>query len=244
MTETHNYSYIRNEHGTDVLKQIRKLEYTSKKKGRYTSHLRFFMQCKHKDLIPKCLKLKTTVEGNEARKIIERAEKALLNISISDVVRKKNQLEKRKQDTISNLKTTLPNNLHENIINLNSKRENTELRKSSERQKKKYRILLYGKDITPDDETTRKISARIQSTSAVFDSSSNSRENEIGEIHNGGLAAVTAESTETDETTTEEAENAEEIPENEAEETPEDTAEQSTRENEESEDTTTENAEG
>ena len=116
MTETFNYSSIRNEHGTNVLKQIRNLEHTSKTKGRFTSHLRFFMQCKHMELTPKCMKLKTTVPGNDARKIIKRTEKALLNIKISEVIKKKDLLQQKIQKTCDSLKEKLPRNLHGTIV--------------------------------------------------------------------------------------------------------------------------------
>ena len=75
MTETYNYNLIREEYGIDVLQKIRTLENISRKKGRYTGHLHFYLQCKHKELTPKGLRIKAQMSGNEARKIIERAER-------------------------------------------------------------------------------------------------------------------------------------------------------------------------
>ena len=98
------------------------------------------------ELIPKCLKLKTTVQGREARNIINRTEKALLNVSISEVIKKKEQIEKEKEKLIVDLRSKLPINTHQSIININKEREFSQLQKSSERQKRKYRILRFGKD--------------------------------------------------------------------------------------------------
>ena len=44
MTETYNYNLIREEYGIDVLQKIRTLENISRKKGRYTGHLHFYLQ--------------------------------------------------------------------------------------------------------------------------------------------------------------------------------------------------------
>ena len=101
MTETYSYNQIREEYGIDVLQQIRTLENVSKKKGRFSGHLHFYLQCKHKDLTPKGIKIKAQMSGNEARKIIEKAEKALLNIRISEVVKKNNLLDLKKSKTTS-----------------------------------------------------------------------------------------------------------------------------------------------
>ena len=62
MTETINYNSIKTQHGVNVLQQVKKLETISKRTGRFASHLRFYLQCKHTDLKPKGIKLRTTVE--------------------------------------------------------------------------------------------------------------------------------------------------------------------------------------
>ena len=78
MTETYNYNSIREEYGIDVLRKIREFEDISRTKGRYSSHPRFYLQCKHKELTPKGIRVRSQVDGPEAKKIIEKAEKALL----------------------------------------------------------------------------------------------------------------------------------------------------------------------
>ena len=129
MTETFNYKQIREEYGINVLQQIRTLENISKKKGRYTGHLHFYLQCKHKDLTPKGIKIKAQMSGNEARKIIEKAEKALLNVRISEVVRKNNLLDLKKSRAVELLKEKLPDGIHKEITKINEEWQKNELDK-------------------------------------------------------------------------------------------------------------------
>ena len=74
MTETFNYYSIREEYGINVSRQIKEFEDISRTKGRYSSHLRFYLQCKHKELTPKGIRVRSQVNGPEAKKIIEKAE--------------------------------------------------------------------------------------------------------------------------------------------------------------------------
>ena len=68
MTEMFKYNEIKNEHGPEILKKVRNYEKISKINGRYISHLRFFLQCKHSDIIPKSIKIKSQINTAEARK--------------------------------------------------------------------------------------------------------------------------------------------------------------------------------
>ena len=57
MTEAFSYKIIKEEYGVNVLELVRKYERISKTKGRYQSHLRFYLQCKHEELTPKGIKM-------------------------------------------------------------------------------------------------------------------------------------------------------------------------------------------
>ena len=96
MTETFNYKLIK-EYGVNVLDLVRKFERISKTKGRYQSHLRFYLQCKHEELTPKGIKIKSQMQNAEAQKIVEEAEKALLNIRIGEVAKRNSLLDKKKE---------------------------------------------------------------------------------------------------------------------------------------------------
>ena len=75
MMETFKYKSIQEEYGINVLQQIRELEDVCRTKGRYASHLHFYLQCKRKELTPKGIKIKSQMKGAEARQIIEKAER-------------------------------------------------------------------------------------------------------------------------------------------------------------------------
>ena len=144
MTKTSNCKQLKEGHGIDILRQIWMLENVSRSKGRYTSYLHFYMQCKHKDLTPKGIKIKSQMKNAEARQIIEKAEKALLNIRISEVVRKNNAIRKRETKLVEALQEPIPSGLKETL---------SELRRSSKSQKKKVRILKERKEKGKIDRT-------------------------------------------------------------------------------------------
>ena len=169
MTQTCNYNQIKEEYGIDVLQQIRTFESLSKKKGRFSGHLHFYLQCKHKDLTPKGIKIKAQMSGNEARKIIEKAEKALLNIRISEVVRKNNLLDFKKSKSIEALKEKLPDGIHSKIVEINEGRQKKELEKARERQKKKYRNLLEAE--TRTEERTENQAPQVSQVSLARENS-------------------------------------------------------------------------
>ena len=109
-----------------MLQQIRTLENISRRKGRYSSHLHFYLQCKHKGLTPKGIKIKAQMSGNEVQKIVEKAEKALLNIRIGEVVKKNILLDKKKDEAKRTLKDKIPERLYETLLKVNEDRRKSE----------------------------------------------------------------------------------------------------------------------
>ena len=84
---------IRCEYGENSLKLVRDYEKTVLKHATFKNHLRFNLRCKHKDVIPVSLRLKTSVTGKQARNIIHKAEKSLLRIRIGQTVNKIDSLD-------------------------------------------------------------------------------------------------------------------------------------------------------
>ena len=72
------------------------------------------MHCKHKDVIPTILRLRSTVPGLEASKIIKRAERQLFGVRIGQTVSKLNRLDRQKNEVRSNIARRLPG-LHQEI---------------------------------------------------------------------------------------------------------------------------------
>ena len=85
MTELRNnlHSHIFRQHGRDVLKSFRTAEKVNLKFARWINHRIFNIRCARANIIPRSLKLKSNITGNKANKILNKAEKKLLNIRIS-----------------------------------------------------------------------------------------------------------------------------------------------------------------
>ena len=181
-TETNlNYKRLYEEYGDDVRKLSKELENTMKANGRHQSHLRFYLQCKHEGLVPKGLKIKAQMKSNEARKIIVKAEKALLNVRISEVIRKKDTLERKKRRVSEELKRRIPTEIHTKLIEINERRQYKELKKSSERQKKKCKRLKDIKEQRNEERTTEEERNEERTTEEERETSEESNETEINE---------------------------------------------------------------
>ena len=154
MTEKYENKYIREHYGTHILKNVRSFEEISRRYGRYCSHLHFNLQCKHQDVTPKSLRLTCVSESENARNIIKRAEKALLNDRISETVMKKKRLGQQKERLAETLQDTLTPNLYREVIEKNEARQQKEMKTSSQRQRNKYLRLKYGNNY--QIENTRK----------------------------------------------------------------------------------------
>ena len=219
MTETFNYKDIREEYGIETIQKIRRFESISRTKGRYTSHLRFYLHCKHGGITPRGIKVKSQMKGNEARKIIEKTEKALLNIRIGEVARKNQVLDRRKEEIVKELEDILPERINEKIKEINEERENKEMKKSSETQRKKYQRLKEHK------EKGQKVNITSLNAEPTIDTNVNKTNNplrknnntEIQEIQDGGSTQLE------DEENSVEEENEEVVLENDENEEEEDT---------------------
>ena len=76
------FEEIKRDYGVETLQKIRIHEKLPRKIGRQTSHIRFNLQCKHTNLTPKNVKLKSPINTPEAKTIVQKAERALLDLRI------------------------------------------------------------------------------------------------------------------------------------------------------------------
>ena len=134
------YKQIKDTYGPEVLKSVKKLEQLSRSIGRYKSHVHFNLHCKHNNVIPKSLKITSPINSNNGRNIIHQTERRLLNVRISETLQKKAQLISERNKIIEKIRF-LPNEIYNELINLNESREKNELTKSAERQKKNSTFL-------------------------------------------------------------------------------------------------------
>ena len=134
----HNYREIEQIYGVECKQKLRHYERTSRKVGRYTSHLHFNLQCKHNNVTPKHVKIQGKWRDEEERRIIRRAEKALLNKKIGEVVKRRNDLKRKQEEVKDQLKSILDENMFEEIVKVNLERQKTEEEKSRKKQRDKY----------------------------------------------------------------------------------------------------------
>ena len=142
--DTFKYNEIKEKYGVNTIRLIKELESISLKIGRSKSHLRFNLQCKHTDIIPKYLKLKSPIKGNLTRNVLHAAEKSLLNIRIKELNEVLRQLAIRKSATRKKILNTLPEAIANKILEINTRRESNSFDKARDRQKEKYYKLRYG----------------------------------------------------------------------------------------------------
>ena len=89
-------------------------------------------------MIPKTLQIRHHTNNPSAQNIIRKAELALLNIRISDTTANIAQIKKDMQLVEDDLREIIPEEVPNNIIELDRKREQNELMKAGIRQRKKY----------------------------------------------------------------------------------------------------------
>ena len=138
-----NYRELELNYGADLLRKVRHLENLSKKHGRFCSHLHFNLQCKRSEVTPRYLKIQGKWESDEEKRVIKRAEKALLNIKIRDTVKKRDYLRSAVENLKGEIKSVVPNELYEDVFRINDERKQREQVRSIERQRDKYYKLKY-----------------------------------------------------------------------------------------------------
>ena len=121
-----NYREIEQNYGVDTKRKLRHYESTSRKIGRYTSHLHFNLQCKHNNIVPKYARIPGKWLDEKEKKIIERTEKALLNKRTGDVIKKREELRKKLSWLKDEIAKRLPHDVMSEIIKVNLERQKKE----------------------------------------------------------------------------------------------------------------------
>ena len=142
---TNKFSTIKETYGTETLKLIRSLETSYKAFGRYESHLRFSLQCKHTDIIPKSIQVKTGINSNEVRRIVHKTKKAILNIRITEIYQKKKKIQNKIHTKLEVLKEQISSETVIEVEKYLEERRTQSFESARENQKKKYMKLKNGK---------------------------------------------------------------------------------------------------
>ncbi len=102
------FNDVRRLYGQSTVKKIRDLENVNKKISRYTNYLTFTHRCKDLNLTPVSLKLKCPIRTNNAKKIIEKAEKELVRERIRVISNKLISLKTKREVADKDLETLNP----------------------------------------------------------------------------------------------------------------------------------------
>ena len=137
------YKELNSKYGDQTLQKVRRYEQLSISRAKFKSHLHFNLHCKHHNVIPKSLKMKSPVDNEQARHLLRKTERALLNIRITDTIQKQKQINNECLNVENELKGRLPNTVFNTLKARNCERAKKAFEKSSESQKNKFRILTH-----------------------------------------------------------------------------------------------------
>ena len=73
------FKHLRESHGQQCIKEFRYLECLQRKRARLRNHLRFSLRCRDENITPSSLNMKIPIPTSNARRIVEKARKALIN---------------------------------------------------------------------------------------------------------------------------------------------------------------------
>ena len=182
MTKKFKFKENKVTYGLETAKKVGNLTKLSEKIGKFKSHLRFNLHCKHNDVIPHYARIRTNMSDPKARLIIHKAERALLNNEISRIVAKKSSLMSEFQTTKTELETVIDEAGFNNLLETLQDIENKEFEKTRDIQKDKFNRLTTNKTHTetnatnnyrpepedqPSEETTNNIDKWVKNVSSI-----------------------------------------------------------------------------
>ena len=77
---------VNREFGRMVVDQFRSLEKLEWKSARFAKHLHYTLDCKHHGIVSSSLRIKTSVKGPNAARVIRNTQSALINERIRQIV--------------------------------------------------------------------------------------------------------------------------------------------------------------
>ena len=138
------------DHGRMTLIQVREWEKLERLSARFPKHLHFTLHCKHRNVTPVSLRVKTCVTGEAANKIIPRTQRALLNVRIKEINFKIRTFNGLIADTNEELFTSLPSDMHTEVINYPTHAHKAEWEKCRARQQIEFARLIASHAPTAD----------------------------------------------------------------------------------------------
>jgi hypothetical protein len=138
------------DHGRIALITFREWEKVKRLLARYSNHLHFNLHCKHHNITPVSLRLKTSIKGETARKIICQTERKLMSLRIKETLFKIDCFKAREAELNEELFTILPNNMYCELHKWVTKAGRIELEKCRQHQSGKFHQLFQRKSQTAE----------------------------------------------------------------------------------------------
>ncbi|KAJ8911005.1 hypothetical protein NQ315_011270 [Exocentrus adspersus] len=167
--------YLRERYGPETIQNFKKLEVLSTKYAQSANSLTFLHKCREQNLIPRGLRLKTTIQSEKANRIIRRAEESLVREQIQFHRRNKVMLNTN-INTVNNIIWNTVNEVDFNRINncvdnsynrsyITIKRSQTNKFKSLVREKQEKELNQINNNQSFINRTVINLSSKMLNTS-------------------------------------------------------------------------------
>ena len=132
------HSRLESEYGRMATKLARRLEFLERKSARFRNHLHFTLHCKHQGVTPVSLKLKSSVKGLTAERILERTQRQLVSERIRQTNSTLDSVKNQISDTDEQLFHLLPSDVYTEVKNWVAHAYKSEYDKCRSRQQNKF----------------------------------------------------------------------------------------------------------
>ena len=140
--QMNTFKNIRETFGQETLKKCRHLRRCENKLARYRNHLVFTLLCNNENIIPQSLKLKCSIESQNAKRIVERARKDLVRERIRLTTNKISELTTNWIEYEKAVNDVLPSEASERVLSLVAKSRETKFLETKWRHTEKINKLI------------------------------------------------------------------------------------------------------
>ena len=135
--------YIESEYGKENVQIFRHWEKLEYKMADFENHCRFSLRCLSKDIIPVCVRLKSTIKTPKGRFIVRKAERALLNERVRSINNSLTMFKMQQDTCINNLEKALDRETLNNCYDFIKVRRERRHQRTLERQLLKFYRLCH-----------------------------------------------------------------------------------------------------
>jgi hypothetical protein len=133
---------LEREFGRMAVKNARSLEKLERKSARFANHLHYTLHCKHHGVVPPSLRIKTSVKGPNASRIIRNTQSLLLNERIRQINATISITKRNISDVDEQLFSILPVDVYTEVKNWCTHARQATWTTCETRQRKKFALLV------------------------------------------------------------------------------------------------------